>query len=289
MGLFISDLLPAVLTNDVVGTVVALGPGVTALKVGDRVISHAGFGGKECAQNGLQEYAVHDVGAGFVIPDDVESNVAALLPTNVIAPLFALFDKVKGVGIPAPWTEEAKSFDFANHSILIVGGGSNCGKYAVQLASLAGIGKIVVVGGQEDELKRFGATHILDRHTEQSSLVEKIRNIVGDDLVSAFDAVNPPSGQVLAANALSNTKKGKLARLLPLGPIDQSKVQGKTAGFETFDVFGSSQVNKAVAYPFVSKSSTATKLYTHTSSGNVYQSISSPARSNLYNMSLRMD
>lgn len=250
MGLFISDILPAILTNDVVGTVVALGPGVTSMKIGDRVLSHAGFGGPASPQNGLQEYAVHDVGAGFVIPDDINANEAAVLPTNIIAPLFGLFDAVKGLGIPAPWTEEAKSFDYAGSSVLVVGGGSSCGKYAVQLAKLAGIGNIVVVGGQEEELKGFGATHVLDRHEEQGVILEKIRSIVGDDLIYAFDSASPPAGQVLAANALSNTKRGKLARLLPLGPIDVSKVPGKTAGFETINVFGSSHANKEVAYPF---------------------------------------
>jgi NADPH2:quinone reductase len=63
-GLFIAQNLPAVLTNDVVGTVVALGPGVEKYQLGDRVLSQAAFLGTS-AQNGLQEYAVNDIAAGF--------------------------------------------------------------------------------------------------------------------------------------------------------------------------------------------------------------------------------
>jgi len=80
-GLFIAQNLPAVLTNDVTGTVVALGPGVSKYKLGDRVLSHPVFDGKY-AQNGLQEYAVSDIGAGFKIPDEVTDVDAASLPTS---------------------------------------------------------------------------------------------------------------------------------------------------------------------------------------------------------------
>ncbi len=47
---------------------------------------------------------------------------------------------------------------------LLLGGGSSCGKFAIQIAKLAGIGKIVSVGGSEQELKVFGATDVIDRH-----------------------------------------------------------------------------------------------------------------------------
>ncbi|KAL5327572.1 hypothetical protein ACEPPN_005273 [Leptodophora sp. 'Broadleaf-Isolate-01'] len=249
-GLFIAGNLPAVLANDTVGTVVSLGPGVTKYQIGDRVLSQSGSSGANYPQMALQEYAVNDIGAGLKIPDNVSDDEAATLPTNIIAPLVGFFSSGNGLGIPAPWSVGAKDFDYASTTVLIVGGGSNCGKFGVQLAKLAGIGRIVVVGGVDTELKGYGATHVLDRHGEDSEVLERIRNVVGDELQYAFDAVNPPTGQVLALNALSSTKKGKLARLLPMGPVDESMVVGKKAGFEVKDVMGSSQLNHQLAYPF---------------------------------------
>lgn len=236
-GLFVEGKLPAVLAADVVGIVSKLGPDVTKFAVGDRVVSHASFVDPATAQNGLQEYAVADTFAAAKIPDSISDDQAATLPTNIIAPLVALFAELK---IPAPWTEAAKTFDYAAQTVLIVGGGSSTGKYGVQLAKIAGIGRIIVVGGKEDELKKFGATHVLDRHAEQDDLVKQIRDITGDDLVYAYDSVNGVEGQILAVKALSNEKKGGLARLLPMGPIDASKAPGKKAGFDTHDVYGSS-------------------------------------------------
>jgi NADPH2:quinone reductase len=247
-GLFIAQNLPAILTNDVTGTVVELGPGVDKYQIGDRVLSHTGFSGTY-AQNGLQEYAVNDIGAGFKIPDSVTNDEAASLPTTIIAPLVGIFDDKNGIGIPAPWTEEAKAFDYNGTTILIIGGGSNCGRFAVQLAKLAGIGTIISVGGSAEELKGYGATDVLDRHGGEEVVLERIRKVVGNDLIYVFDAVNSVAGQTLGLNALSSSKKGKFARLLP-GPIDETKVVGKQAGYEIFSVFGSSQVKLDLAYPF---------------------------------------
>lgn len=247
-GLFIQDNLPAILTNDVVGVVTKLGAGVSTIAVGDRVVTQPSFPGP--TQNGLQEYATADLFALAKIPDNITDDEAATLPTNIIAPLVALFDTLE---IPAPWTAEAKGFDYGAVTLLIVGGGSSCGKFGVQLAALAGIGRIVVVGGNEKELKGWGATHVLDRHGGFDAVLGRIREIVGDELVYAYDAVSPPEGQLLALNAMSSYKKGALARLVPTGPVDESRVIGKKAGFDVRSVFGSSQSHPKLAEAFWSR------------------------------------
>ncbi|CAN8102714.1 unnamed protein product [Discula destructiva] len=248
-GLFIKDSLPAILTNDVVGKVTKLGEGVTGVVVGDRVVSQPGFSANS-TQNGLQEYAVADTVAFAKIPDSITDDEAATLPTNIIAPLVALFDTL---AIPAPWTPAAKTFDYAGTTLLVIGGGASCGKFGVQLAALACIGRIVVVGGPEAELKGWGATHVLDRHGGYDAVLARIRDVVGDELVYAYDAINPSEGQLLALNALSSHKKGALARLLPTELVEEGKVTGKKAGFEVRNVYGSSQAYPELAGGFWSR------------------------------------
>jgi hypothetical protein len=80
------------------------------------------------------------------------------------------------------------------------------------------------------QLKSYGATHVIDRHGTPSETVSRIREIVSDDLLYAYDTVNPPATQIVVINALSSTRKGKVARLLPVGRIDKSQVQMKSAG-----------------------------------------------------------
>lgn len=249
LGLFISEHLPAVLTNDVVGEVVALGPGVTKYAIGDHIVGQANveFNG----QNGFQEYAVLDADFSAKIPEGFTDDDGATLPTNTIAPVVALFEKNGlGLGIPPPWSPEASTFDFKGTAILVLGGGSSCGKFGVQLAKLAGIERIVVVGGDEAELKSYGATDIIDRHKTPDELSAAIRDLVGDELLYAYDAINPPSTQYIGINALSSTKRGKYARLLPMGPVDETNVRPKEAGWDLINVYGSSHLRPESCKPF---------------------------------------
>jgi NADPH2:quinone reductase len=137
----------------------------------------------------------------------------------------ALFDVL---GLPAPWQDNVARPEH----LLVVGGGSNCGKFTVQLARLAGIPNIVVVGGNETLLRKLGVTHIIDRHSPEDTIVDKVRKATNNDLTYALDAVNFPEGLGLALKGLSDRRPGKLARLLPIGSVED------TRGHELLDVMG---------------------------------------------------
>lgn len=90
-GLFITKpqkfgSLPACLTHDVVGKVVALGPDVTKYAIGDRVFSQGRFttNWNGC---GSQEYATVDVFTSAEIPDNISDDEAAGVPINIAASL----------------------------------------------------------------------------------------------------------------------------------------------------------------------------------------------------------
>ena len=74
-GLIIADMLPYVLGKDVVGTVSALGEGVTSFKIGDRVMSLADAA-PGALQSGLQEYAIADLVNCAKAPDNVSDDQA---------------------------------------------------------------------------------------------------------------------------------------------------------------------------------------------------------------------
>ena len=279
-GLFLTppftehSVLPAVLGNDVVGRIVSIGDAVrtpSPLSIGDIVVTQADLrhnisaGGVTSPQNGLQEHAVVDPEFTALVPPGLPDGLDAMaaVPTNAIASLFALFappmNGVGGLDIPAPWMrgvstewkQKVDHFDYAGTTVLVVGGGSNCGRWAVQLLRLAGIGKIVVVGGDEKELKALGATVVISRHGTESEVLQRAQEATGDRLLYAFDAVNPPSGQLLAARALSKNAHGTLSRLVRNPPLDlKEQVTDKMAGFDVVNVMGGSQLNPEIAVPF---------------------------------------
>ncbi|PYH49805.1 zinc-binding alcohol dehydrogenase family protein [Aspergillus saccharolyticus JOP 1030-1] len=263
-GLFIKDYLPAVLAADVVGVVTRVGPNVTRFQPGDHIFgqawvptpgSDAPASETALAMNnssGLQEYAVLDARYSAKVPSAFTDAQLATLPTNLVTSAVALFDTT-ALGIPAPWTPAASTFDYAATALLILGGGTNTGRFGIQLAALAGIGKIVVVASprSEAEARALGATHIVDRTGKSGQeIAAAVREIVGDELLYAYDTINPPDSQYIGVEALSNSQRGKLARLRPSEPVDESKLSTeKSAGYEVMNVFGSSSARPAVAEP----------------------------------------
>ncbi|KAJ4186574.1 hypothetical protein NW767_010796 [Fusarium falciforme] len=240
-GLFVSERLPCVLTCDIVGHVVEVGPNVSKYAVGDHVFGQGGLDPR-CAGSGLQEHAVLNVNYSSKVPSGWSDEDVGTLPVCTQTPAMAMFGPTC-LGLPAPWSSSAASFDYASKPFLIVGGGSNTGTIAVHLAALAGFGHIVVVGGDEADLKSRGATHVFSRHQAEDQIVSSIREVVGDDLLYAMDTSNPPATQAIGVNALSSTKKGKLVRLNFFGePLSADKINPKEKGYEVYAVYGDAQL-----------------------------------------------
>ncbi|KAK4561645.1 hypothetical protein LTR86_004324 [Recurvomyces mirabilis] len=227
-GLLIADKLPAILAKDVVGTVSRVGEGVIGFQVGDSVLSLGSGTVMDSSQSGLQQYSLADIENCTKTPDNLSDDEAATIPTNVSA-VFGAYCEV--LGLPTPWQVQAKGASPPEH-LLIVGGGANCGKFGVQLAKLIKTPTIIVVGGDEMDLKARGATHFIDRHQSEDAIAEQVRDITSDKLVYALDAVNWPQDLGLALKAMSSHRKGKLARLVPIGQVEDLR------GHELLDVLG---------------------------------------------------
>lgn len=125
-------------------------------------------------QSGLQEYAILPENSVAKLPSRFDYDQMVTFPVNATTSFSALFNP-KGFGFPAPF-QGLEQRDLRDETILIVGGGSNVGKFAIQYAALAGIGKILTlasVSGTE-ELKSLGATHIIDRHGSDIEIRKQI-------------------------------------------------------------------------------------------------------------------
>ncbi|CAK1356746.1 unnamed protein product [Cercospora beticola] len=252
-GLFVSSY-PYVLGADLVGEVLKVGTGERSARfsIGEHVFGHTmAEGGDPNDFNAAQQYALVDARfVGRIANSGLSVDEAATIPVNVLAAFIALFAKA-GHGFPPPFSSEAKSFEFVSVTLLVIGGGSNTGRAVVELAALAGIGRIIVVAGmrQADSLRSRGATHIIDRYA--ANVLEQIRAVAGDDLVYAIDTVNAGENQELGVAALSNTRKGMLITLRrPEGEFDAARIGSKSAGYERRLVFGVSPIHPEVTVGF---------------------------------------
>ncbi|CAI6335334.1 unnamed protein product [Periconia digitata] len=241
-GLFIKDTLPTPLGADIVGIVHAVGSEVTKFKVGDHAFTYGNMFEPGHAQNGLQQYAISDEAYTAKVPEGYSDHEVATIPVNFSAAYITLYDEESGLGLPIPGSSKAESVDLASETILIIGGGSNCGKFLVQLAGISGFGKIVVLGGNEEELKKYGATTVLDRHGGYEAVRARIQAAVGDNLLYAVDAVNTPDGQYVGINALSSSGHGKLSRLRPSAPHDTTNVTREPGTYQVINTTGIPQL-----------------------------------------------
>jgi len=131
-----------ILGMDLAGTVDALGPGVTGLAIGDRVV---GVGGTAFA-----EYALAKAELLVPLPAGVSAVDAAALPTAGMTALDAL--AAAGLGEDATGTR-----------VLVTGAGGGVGAFLVQLAAARGAVVTAVCSGAKAELVRsLGASEVID-------------------------------------------------------------------------------------------------------------------------------
>jgi NADPH2:quinone reductase len=128
-----------------------------------------------------------------LIPKGISDDEAATLPICGISAFVALFHPT-GLGFPPPFPDnEGRSpSNCGNLSLVIIGGGANTGRMAVQFASLAGMGKIIVVAALSNAelLRSDGATHIIDRHASNEVIKAQIHELMDDEVMFVLDAIN---------------------------------------------------------------------------------------------------
>ncbi|KAK4496904.1 hypothetical protein PRZ48_011353 [Zasmidium cellare] len=211
-GLFVGDKLPWVLAGDVAGTIEKIGPSTTtSFDIGDRVIGLCLPTTPVPDSAGAQEYSILKIDGMAKLPDSIKKEDAVTVPLNLITTFMALFTEDYGFSWPAPWEKQTNS---ASQTLIILGAGSNCGKFAIQLAKMVGIGRIIAIAGasNEAELKKLGATHFLDRHASNESVASQVHAIIPqDEITTVYDCYNWT--YELGLSLLSTTKPSRLAVL----------------------------------------------------------------------------
>jgi NADPH:quinone reductase-like Zn-dependent oxidoreductase len=155
---------PHILGLDAVGVVVKANKGIFP-NVGERVMWHASVGG----QGVLSEYTKVPNYAVSVVPQGLNSNVAATLPCAGMAALISL-DKLA-------ITE--------GNTVLIEGGAGAVGQFAIQYAKQRGADIFATASKRNHKLvKQLGADVVFDYNDKK--LCEKIRRELGPQ---GFDAV----------------------------------------------------------------------------------------------------
>lgn len=152
---------PAILGSDVAGEVVAVGPGVTRFRVGDRVLGHAVGPEKasnRAAEGAFQSFVLLRESMAAPIPAPLSDAAAAVLPLGLSTAACALFEPDL---LALRWPTAAAGA--VGETILVWGGSTSVGCNAIQLATAAGYEVFATASPHNfDLLRRLGAVGVFD-------------------------------------------------------------------------------------------------------------------------------
>ncbi|KIK41719.1 hypothetical protein CY34DRAFT_805735 [Suillus luteus UH-Slu-Lm8-n1] len=199
IGIFITHY-PAVLGTDIAGIVEEVGEGVENFRKGDRVLAHGNFTNDLA---GFQHYTLTVASFTAKIPPSVSFDSAATVPLGLDTALVGLYGEQLGAGITPPWT---KSLGESKTPIVVFGGSSSVGAYAIQLARLSGFYPIIATASpsNEDLVRDYGATHFFDRNLSGKQLMAAISKVTDSPIGLVYDAISLPETQLAAWELLAN-------------------------------------------------------------------------------------
>ncbi|BGO98646.1 zinc-binding oxidoreductase [Rhodotorula toruloides] len=196
----------AVEGNDVAGYVEKVGEGVPKFKVGDKVAAFTKMRTDD-KYGAYAEYSVSPSNTAFHLGPNTSFEDAAALPLAYSTAAIGLF---KRLGLSEP--DQPGQRDGA---LLVWGGATTVGVYAIQLAKKAGYHVVAIAGSSQDVPKSYGADEVLDyRNKSTSSLAFEIRQSYGGKGVKyIYDAVSEGTLEVVA-EALKDVEGAKYTYVL---------------------------------------------------------------------------
>ncbi|KAK1982442.1 zinc-binding dehydrogenase [Colletotrichum cereale] len=202
---------PEVMGSGAAGAVVAVGPGVERLRVGDRVFT---FAFHHFGERAHQDFATVPEHLISKLPANVTPQEAVTVPTNLVTVFHAATADLRlELPWPRPASWEPKEKDDA---VLVWGAASSVGVYAVQVLQHWGYRNVLAVASEKHHayLKEIGAKETFSYR--DADVVEKIMRFVGEEGVPfVLDCIGSVEGTLrpLTKIARSGTK---VAIMLPV-------------------------------------------------------------------------
>ncbi|PQE21999.1 alcohol dehydrogenase protein [Rutstroemia sp. NJR-2017a BBW] len=198
---------PTVLGNYTAGYVHDIGTGVTRFQVGDRVLSMSAF-----AVRGDHRYGAHQ---RFVLASEMHTahigSTSFEAATSAISVYAAMSALVLHLNLDRPSLEAIPK----NESVLIWGGSSTLGFYAVQIASQAGYRVITTASeSSKAELEGAGAFMVYNYHSPE--ILESLRSM--GPYKAIFAANDSASDQVIIGKVVESQGGGQFLTSMGLRP-----------------------------------------------------------------------
>ena len=219
----------AMLGMDVCGTVEKVGSKVTRFRKGDRIASLL-MQGRTTQPGAYARHTIAEEGVSFRVPENLSSEEAATVPVACNTAWLALLSS-HSLGI-----DRTKAKDI---QLLIWGGASSVGQYAVQIAKLFGI-RFATTCRNRKVLESLGAENVFDYTSE--TVVEDIKKTL-PNITYVLDCIGSEESSMLASQTVV-AAGGKLCTMVP-GKRTAGKVEKRV---EVSDVLVFTALFKEMSY-----------------------------------------
>jgi NADPH:quinone reductase-like Zn-dependent oxidoreductase len=220
---------PAVLGSDAAGVVMDIGSGVKRLRIGDRVFFQGIIGNYDSST--FQQYCKMPAELVSKTPENISDEEASGIMLATVAVVTALYAE-EGHGMPPPWEEGGQNVG-KGKSIVVIGGASSVGQYAIQMARLSGYERIITNASpnNHDFLESIGAHVVLERST--STPTSFFDATGGFPLDFVFDGISAPATQKLGIEILQTAKSAEshlvtVHTVVPDVPDPEAKALGQS-------------------------------------------------------------
>ncbi|KAF8530064.1 GroES-like protein [Hysterangium stoloniferum] len=201
--------------GDVAGIVYKVGAEVTKFQVGDRIISY--LERKTPRHSGYQTYSVASEIRSVKLPEWVSFEAGATIPLAYVTAGAGFID---ALGLPFPPLDGPLPAKPNGEPVLVWGGSSSVGAYAVQIAKLAGFTVFATASPANfDYVKSLGADRVFNYH--EADVVDQIRAAAGDKLSRVYDAISE-NGSVENAAKVITAPSGRVSVILDVPTPDPS-------------------------------------------------------------------
>ncbi|KAI0822579.1 GroES-like protein [Trametes gibbosa] len=214
---------PFIAGADGAGVVIDVGTDVTDFESGDRVLFLGSRATRERAT--FQQFctipshfAAKADSDASQMPEDLSFEAAAAVPVNLVSAALAFYNEhseSESLALKHFWGEGGQSA-YAGQPMLILGGASSVGQYAIQLAKASGFDPIITTASSHNAalLTSLGAIHVLERTLTDEGILNELPKLTeGRPIEFALDVISLPGTQTLAYRALA--PGGRLVILLP--------------------------------------------------------------------------
>ncbi|KAI9765463.1 MAG: hypothetical protein M1839_005504 [Geoglossum umbratile] len=230
---------PTIIGTSYAGTITKLGPSIPNLSINDRVAVSAGFGDQRFGA--YQKYPLAFAKSLAKLPPNVSFADAAAAVANLKTVVGAM---AVYMGLDKPDIDAGRKPQNGK-KVLVYGGTSSVGGYAIQYLSDAGYDVISTFSPQHKEyVSTLGASHLVNHTLPQADQLTSLQSFEPYDAI--FDAIGTPPVTNLLYKLLGPKGGVYYSTLPPMGSEDPAP-EGVERKFESFGVALDVEENQELA------------------------------------------